>query len=195
MSPMLPTSLLITQCSLLLCNTSGIKAATDVWLEVWESARRALSVPACVRAACHTLNAILQTRILGPAMTGGLVDVALFGGGNNGPCILTDTALHMLATTLRLNLFDDDKRFETFCLKVIGWLSLQWTLRKSSCLRFRYSADSCQPPILIASTMRTLPRTLNPSCCIHCLFPCAGPSTRPLAEKIGRQLILYGGCP
>ncbi|KAK5024731.1 Serine/threonine-protein kinase tel1 [Exophiala sideris] len=113
---------------LLLCDTSSIKVASGVWLEVWESARRALSVPACARAACHTLNTILQTRILGLTMTGGLVDAAFFGGGNNGPSILTDTALDMFATTLRLNIFDDDRRFETFCLKILGWLSLQWTL-------------------------------------------------------------------
>ncbi|KAI1620071.1 ataxia telangectasia mutated family protein [Exophiala viscosa] len=134
---------------LLLHNAPGIKVASSVWLEVWESARRALSIPACVRAACHTMNVILQTRILGPATTGGLVDIALFGGGNNGPCILTDTALDMVATTLRLNMFDDDKRFETFCLKVLGWLSVQWTLPSSlDRLHNAHVASHAQPELL-----------------------------------------------
>lgn len=115
----------------MLCDATGVKIASDLWFEVWESARRALSIPSCARAACHTLNTILKTRILGPAMTGSLVDIALFGGGNNGPCTLTDTALDMLTTILRSNLFDDDNGFEIFSLKVLGWLSLQWTLRRS----------------------------------------------------------------
>ena len=58
-----------------------------------------------------------------------LLENALFGGGNNGPSSLTDTSLAFVTNVLRSKYFDNDRRFEAFCLKVIGWLTVRWTLR------------------------------------------------------------------
>ncbi|KIW59901.1 hypothetical protein, variant [Exophiala xenobiotica] len=113
---------------LLLQTHSAVKGMLIDWVQVRDAAQAALSTPTAVRAACHLLTVILETRVLGSAMTAASLDKAVFGGPNSGPCAFMDTALIFLTASLRSGLFDDDKRFEAFSLKVISWLTLRWTL-------------------------------------------------------------------
>ncbi|KIW38823.1 uncharacterized protein PV06_08661 [Exophiala oligosperma] len=98
------------------------------WLRVYEAAQGALSIPAAARAACQLLNVILETEVLGSALTGASLHNAVFGGSNNGPCLFTDTALTLLTTALGSGLFETGKLFEDFCLKTLSWLTARWTL-------------------------------------------------------------------
>lgn len=102
---------------------------SDMWLRVWDAAQRALSIPGSARAASHTLNVLVRTGIVQETRTGAFIDNTLFAGTNNGPCSLTDTSLIMFTSILRITAFDDDRRLESFCTKVIGWLAARWTLR------------------------------------------------------------------
>lgn len=112
---------------LLLSSHSMPNLAID-WLRVYEAAQGALSVPAAARAACHLLNVILETQILGTALTGASLQNAVFGGSNNGPCVFTDTALTLFTTALGSGLFESGKLFEAFCLKTLSWLTARWSL-------------------------------------------------------------------
>ncbi|KAK5206483.1 Serine/threonine-protein kinase tel1 [Exophiala xenobiotica] len=113
---------------LLLLKHSAVKRLAIDWVQVCDVAQAALSAPAAVRAACHLLTVILETRILESAMTAASLDNTVFGGPNSGPCAFTDTSLILMTAALRSGLFDDSKRFEAFSLKVISWLTLRWTL-------------------------------------------------------------------
>ncbi|KAK5232793.1 Serine/threonine-protein kinase tel1 [Exophiala xenobiotica] len=113
---------------LLLLKHSAVKRLAIDWVQVCDVAQAALSAPAAVRAACHLLTVILETRILESAMTAASLDNTVFGGPNSGPCAFTDTSLILMTAALRSGLFDDSKRFEAFSLKIISWLTLRWTL-------------------------------------------------------------------
>ncbi|KIW21549.1 hypothetical protein PV08_02129 [Exophiala spinifera] len=114
--------------SRLLLSQHSMPALSINWLQVYEAAQGALSVPTAARAACHLLNVILSTRILGSALTGASLQNAVFGGSVNGPCLFTDTALIFLKTALGSGLFGNGKAFEAFCLKALEWLATRWTL-------------------------------------------------------------------
>jgi hypothetical protein len=58
-----------------------------------------------------------------------LLENSLFGSGNSGPTSLTDTSLILMTNILRSKYLDDERRFEAFCLKVVGWLKVRWILR------------------------------------------------------------------
>ncbi|KAK5443270.1 Serine/threonine-protein kinase tel1 [Exophiala xenobiotica] len=113
---------------LLLLKYCAVKRLSIDWVQVCNVAQAALSTPAVVRAACHLLTVMLETRILGSAMTAASLDNTVFGGPNSGPCAFTDTSLILMTAALRSGLLDDSKRFEAFSLKVISWLTLRWTL-------------------------------------------------------------------
>jgi ataxia telangiectasia mutated family protein len=103
--------------------------ASDIWLQVWDAARRAMAVVPTTRVSCHVLTVLLKSGVLHTAMTANLLDGTLFGGGSNGPSSLTDTSLVMMTTVLGSKFLDSERQFEALCLKVIGWLTLRWTLR------------------------------------------------------------------
>lgn len=58
-----------------------------------------------------------------------LIENTLFGGGNNGPSSLTDTSLMLFTTVLRSNVFEHERRYEEFCMKILSWLAARWILR------------------------------------------------------------------
>ncbi|KAJ9613591.1 Serine/threonine-protein kinase tel1 [Cladophialophora chaetospira] len=101
---------------------------SHLWLQVWDAARRATAALFTTRAACHLLSVLLQARLFSTTMSAALLEDALFGGGNSGPSSLTDTSLILMTCILRSKVFEDERRFEALCLKVIGWLNLRWTL-------------------------------------------------------------------
>lgn len=107
-----------------------VECSPETWLLVWNSARQAICVPNTARAACHTLAVLLQSSHLQANITGALIDNTLFGGSSNGPSALTDTSLLLMTNALRSNSFENGSSFEAFCLKILRWLSMRWTLRK-----------------------------------------------------------------
>lgn len=113
-----------------------------------------MATASTVRAACHLLNTILGTGVLDSSMTGNLLESCLFGGGNNGPGSLTDTSLILMTTALRSKFFDNDRRFEAVCMKIIGWLAVRWTLRM-------FVAVSIHPQILTYLPAANLDRLHN----------------------------------
>ncbi|EXJ84111.1 hypothetical protein A1O3_04778 [Capronia epimyces CBS 606.96] len=113
---------------LALCDDFTRQSPPLLWHQIWDAARRAISVTTTVRAACHMLEVTITLGLLPPAMNGTLVDNAIFGGGSSGPSSLTDTALTMFTTILRAGILDNQRHFEAFCVKIITWLSARWTL-------------------------------------------------------------------
>ncbi|OCT45322.1 Serine/threonine-protein kinase tel1 [Cladophialophora carrionii] len=101
---------------------------SDIWLRVWDAARRAMAVVPTARASCHLLTVLLKSGVLDTVMSANLLDGTLFGGGSNGPSSLTDTSLVLMTTILGSKFLDSEKHFESLCLKVLGWLNLRWTL-------------------------------------------------------------------
>src|SRR5690349_20706104 len=95
--------------------------ASQYWLKVWDAARRAISVSTISRAACHLLTVLVDVELLKTTVNSSFINKTLFGGGNNGPCSLTDTSLILFTTILRSGIFENDKQFELFSLKVVGW--------------------------------------------------------------------------
>lgn len=107
----------------------SLQSSPDLWLQIWEAGRRALSSASSARAAAFALDVLLSTGLLGSSIRPSTLESTLFGGGNNGPSSLTDTTLVLLTSALRSDLFENDRQFESFAVKVIGWLTLRWTLR------------------------------------------------------------------
>lgn len=108
------------------------RETSGVWYQVWEATRRAITTVTTTRAACHLLNVLLEVGALDSTINANSLEDSLFGGGNNGPSSLTDTSLILLTKILRSKFLDNERRFEAFCLKIIGWLNLRWTLRMTN---------------------------------------------------------------
>jgi len=85
---------------------------------------------ATVRAACKLLASLITTKALGSLMNAKRIIGTLFGQGNDGPCILTDTSLLLFTTALRSDIFEHERTFQMLSLKVVSWLAAHWTLRK-----------------------------------------------------------------
>ncbi|EXJ56061.1 hypothetical protein A1O7_08992 [Cladophialophora yegresii CBS 114405] len=101
---------------------------SDIWLRVWDAARRAMAVVLTTRVSCHLLTVLLKSGVLDTVMSANLLDGTLFGGGSNGPSTLTDTSLVLMTTILGSKILDSEKHFESLSLKILGWLNLRWTL-------------------------------------------------------------------
>jgi len=108
----------------------SVDCSTETWLHVWNSARQAISVPSTARTSCHILGVLLHTNHLREKLNGALIENTIFGGSSNGPSALTDTSLLLMTNALRSHYLDNGRMFEVFCLKLLGWLSMRWTLRK-----------------------------------------------------------------
>ncbi len=108
------------------------RETSDVWRQVWDAIRRAMTIITTTRAACHLLNVLLEVGALDSVMDADLLEETLFGGGNNGPSSLTDTSLTLMTNILRSKNLDSERQFESLCLKIIGWLNIRWTLRMSN---------------------------------------------------------------
>ncbi|OAP62815.1 hypothetical protein AYL99_02042 [Fonsecaea erecta] len=120
-----------SQSRLAIGNASRDNEPSEFWTQVWDAASRATTVTATTRAACHALDVLLRVGTLDSSMSTNSLDSTLFGGGNNGPSGLTDTSLILMRRALRSKFFDNERRFESFGLKVIAWLSARWTLPSS----------------------------------------------------------------
>ncbi|KIW90931.1 uncharacterized protein Z519_08714 [Cladophialophora bantiana CBS 173.52] len=126
--PTVQTWIFLVFSRLALDNASRVHEPSNFWVQVWDAASRAMTVVPTTRAACHALNVLLQVGALDSSMSANLLESTLFGGGNNGPSNLTDTSLALMTGALRSKFFDNERRFESFGLKIIGWLTVRWTL-------------------------------------------------------------------
>ncbi|KIY04032.1 uncharacterized protein Z520_00724 [Fonsecaea multimorphosa CBS 102226] len=126
--PTIQTWILLIFSRLAVDNASRDHENSAFWPQVWDAASRAITVVSTTRAACHALDVLLRVGALDSSMSANSLDTALFGGGNNGPSSLTDTSLVLMTHALRSKFFDNERRFESFGLKIIAWLSARWTL-------------------------------------------------------------------
>ena len=110
--------------------SSLLQQNPEIWFHVWDAARRGITVAATVRPACLALNVILGNGLLKTAMNSSLLENTFFSGGGTGPYYLTDTSLILLTNILRSPIMDDERHYEAFCIKVLTWLNVRWTLRK-----------------------------------------------------------------
>ncbi|OAG42830.1 hypothetical protein AYO21_02781 [Fonsecaea monophora] len=126
--PTIQTWILLVFSRLAVGSASRAHEHPDFWPQVWDAASRAMAVNSTTRAACHALDVLLRIGTLESSISGKSLDSALFGGGNNGPSSLTDTSLLLMTRALRSKLLDNERRFESFGLKVISWLAARWTV-------------------------------------------------------------------
>jgi hypothetical protein len=75
------------------------------------------------------MDMIMSSGVLRERTNSNFMDQAVFGGGSNGPCSLTDTTLTLLTNVMSSTLCEGPRKFELFALKALGWLTLHWTLR------------------------------------------------------------------
>ena len=59
------------------------------------------------------------------------VQDSIFAGSSSGPVAATDTALILFTGILQSENVDRDDVFQAFALRVIGWLEVHWSLRRS----------------------------------------------------------------
>ena len=142
------------------------------------------------RAACHLLHVLLESQLIETSISVNLLEDTLFGSGNSGPSSLTDTSLILMRGILRSKILDSEKRFESLCLKIVGWLKSRWSLRRSAArVGCSEMLTLWKLPILIDFTTHMLSPMSGLSCCTRFSGPFAEFLTPPYRLKTGVRLI------